>query len=77
VISLHQLEGQIEASRTDLDNAIKGILTDEQQTKLEAWKAANDSHRGGPGGWGWGGPHHDRHGDGGAPGGGPPPGDHG
>jgi Spy/CpxP family protein refolding chaperone len=68
VISMHQLEQQMEASRADLDNALKGILTDEQQTKFEAWKAANpDPHRGGPGGpGGWGGPHHDRRG-GGAP----------
>jgi Spy/CpxP family protein refolding chaperone len=70
VISMHQLEAEMKASRADLDNAIKGILTDEQQSKLEAWKAANPDH--GPGGFGWGGPRHDRRG-----GGAPPPGDNG
>lgn len=73
VISIHQLEGDLEASRGDLESAIKEILTDEQETKLEAFKAAHPDPRrgfGGPGA-GWGGPHHDhpgRPGDDDAPG---------
>jgi len=69
VISMHQLESDLDAARSDLDTAIRGILTPEQQTKLDAWKAANDGprHGFGPGGPGWGGPRHghddDRDGD--------------
>jgi Spy/CpxP family protein refolding chaperone len=62
VISIHQLEADLESSRADLDGALREILTEEQKTKLDAWKAANpDSRRGfGPGG-GWGGPRHGGH----------------
>ena len=60
VISIHQLDADLEASRDDLDGALREILTDEQETKLEAWKAANPGPRRGfgPPGPGWGGPRH-------------------
>ena len=60
VISIHQLDADIEASRDDLDSALREILTDEQETKLDAWKAANPGPRRGfgPPGPGWGGPRH-------------------
>jgi Spy/CpxP family protein refolding chaperone len=61
LISIHQLDADIEASRGDLDSALREILTDEQETKLDAWKAANPDRRGfGPPGAGWGG-HRHRH----------------
>jgi Spy/CpxP family protein refolding chaperone len=58
LISIHELDADIEASRGELDAAIRGILDDEQEEKLEAWKAANPGRRHGPGsfGHGWGGP---------------------
>ena len=65
LISIHQLEGEIDASREDLEATILGILDDEQETKLEAFKAANHGPRHGPGGHGWRGPRS------GGPGGGP------
>jgi Spy/CpxP family protein refolding chaperone len=60
VISIHQLDADLEASRGDLENALREILTDEQETKFDAWKAANPGPRRGfgPPGPGWGGPHH-------------------
>ena len=63
MIQIHQLDSELEASRGDLDAAIREILTDEQETKLDAFKAASPGRRGfGPGG-GWGGPHRGRYGD--------------
>ena len=61
VIQIHQLDSELEAGRGELDAAIREILTDEQQTKLDAFKAASPGRRG-PGG-GWGGPRHGRPGD--------------
>jgi Spy/CpxP family protein refolding chaperone len=59
LISIHALDGELEAARGELEAAIRDILTDEQEIKLEAWKAANPGrrHGPGPGGPGWGGPH--------------------
>jgi Spy/CpxP family protein refolding chaperone len=54
MIQIHQLDGDLEAGRDQLDATIREILTDEQQTKLDAFKAASPGRRG-PGG-GWGGP---------------------
>ena len=67
VISIHQLEADLEASRDDLDGALREILTDEQETKLDAWKAANPGPRRGfgPAGPGWDGRRHGGHGPGG------------
>jgi Spy/CpxP family protein refolding chaperone len=48
VISIHQLDADLEASRGDLENALREILTDEQETKFDAWKAANPGIRHGP-----------------------------
>jgi Spy/CpxP family protein refolding chaperone len=45
VISIHQLDADIAAARGDLDSALNEILTDEQETKFEAWKAANPGPR--------------------------------
>jgi len=63
VISMHALRSEIEAAREELEAAQLEILTDEQETKLEAFKAANPDHdrHHGPG---FGGPHGDgpRHG---------------
>ena len=60
MIQIHQLDGELEAGRGELDAALREILTDEQETKLDAFKAASPGRRGfGPGG-GWGGPHHGR-----------------
>ena len=73
VISIHQLDADLEAARGDLDGALREILTDEQETKLDAWKAANPGsrHGFGPPGPGWGGPRHGHpgggHGDDDAP----------
>jgi Spy/CpxP family protein refolding chaperone len=58
MIQIHQLDSELDASRDDLDAAIREILTDEQETKLDAFKAASPGRRG-PGG-GWGGPHRGR-----------------
>jgi Spy/CpxP family protein refolding chaperone len=55
VISIHQLDADLEASRGDLESALREILTDEQETKYDAWKAANPGPRRGPG-HGWDGP---------------------
>ena len=66
VIQIHQLDSELEAGRGELDAAIREILTDEQQTKLDAFKAASPGRRG-PGG-GWGGARHGRPGDDDAPG---------
>jgi Spy/CpxP family protein refolding chaperone len=65
VIAIHDLDSDLDAAREELEASIREILTDEQETKLEAWQEANPGRRRGPGGPGWGGPHH----------GGPPPGD--
>ena len=46
VISIHQLDDDIEALRDDLETALREILTDEQETKLEAWQAASPGRRG-------------------------------
>jgi Spy/CpxP family protein refolding chaperone len=49
MISLHALRTEIEAGREELEAAQSEILTDEQETKLEAFKAANpdrDRHHG-------------------------------
>ena len=61
VISIHALQSEIEAARESLEAATLEILTDEQATKLEAFKAANPERHHGPG---FGGPHGDgpRHG---------------
>jgi Spy/CpxP family protein refolding chaperone len=68
MISIHQLEAELRSAHADLENALNEILSDEQETKLEAWKAANSGghHRGpgGPGGPGWGERHHHGRGDG-------------
>lgn len=60
VISIHQLDADLDASRDDLDGALREILTDEQETKFDAWQAANRGPRRGFGGPGPGrhGPHH-------------------
>ena len=60
LISIHEYEGELEAAREGLESEIRGILDDEQERKLEAWKAANPSRRHGPGSGshGWGGPRH-------------------
>jgi Spy/CpxP family protein refolding chaperone len=55
VISIDQLDDEIEASRDELDSTLRGILTDEQETKYDAWLAANPGrsrHGFGPPGWG-------------------------
>jgi hypothetical protein len=57
VISIHQLDAELEASRDDLESALRDLLTDEQTTKFDAWKAANPDQRRGFGpGSGWHGP---------------------
>lgn len=56
VIAIHDLDGEMEASREELEATIADLLTDEQETKLEAWKAANPGRRHGPGLGGFGGP---------------------
>jgi Spy/CpxP family protein refolding chaperone len=60
VIAIHDLEGELEAAREDFEASLRDILDDEQERKLEAWKAANPGRRHGPGfdGPGWGGPRH-------------------
>jgi Spy/CpxP family protein refolding chaperone len=67
LISIHQLDAELEASRGDLESALREILTDEQETRFEAWKAANPPRRGfGPPGRGrHGGPPHGAPGAGG------------
>ena len=68
MIQIHQLDADLEAGRDELEAAVREILTDEQETKLEAFKAANPGRRGfGPGG-DWGGPRRGHPGDGGADG---------
>jgi Spy/CpxP family protein refolding chaperone len=71
VIGIHLLDDETEAARGDLEAAIREILTDEQEEKLAAYKAANpDRHRGrGPGGP-HDGPRRGGPGFGGSPGGG-------
>jgi Spy/CpxP family protein refolding chaperone len=49
VISIHQLDDDVEASRDELENALREILTDEQRTRYDAWKAAHPGPRRGSG----------------------------
>jgi len=59
VIQIHELDAELESSHAELETTLRGILTDEQETKLEAWKAANPPRRGfGHGGPGWEGRRH-------------------
>jgi Spy/CpxP family protein refolding chaperone len=53
VISIREIDAALDASRGDLDSALREMLTDEQKTRFDEWKAANPgSRRGfGPGGW--------------------------
>jgi Spy/CpxP family protein refolding chaperone len=73
LISIHDLEGELERSRADLEAAIGEILTTEQETKLEAWKAAHPERHHGPGGPHGGGRRPGGPGFGGPGGGGPEP----
>ncbi|HVS63337.1 MAG TPA: periplasmic heavy metal sensor [Thermoanaerobaculia bacterium] len=48
LIAIHQLEAELASSREELEATIRGILDDEQERKLEAFKAANHGPRHGP-----------------------------